>query len=430
MNLRAHLAKPINFVKKKLKNDFLRNMGWMTIAELINRVFRLATTVILARFLSKYDYGLAALVLTTYEFTLVFTRFGISAKVIQSDEESLESLCNGAYWLNWVVCFGLFIIQCIAAFPVAWFYRDDQLIWPICLLGLTYLVTPLGRIQATLIQRENRIKITAIINVLQLATANILTAIFAVLHMGMWAIILPRLLVTPIEVFVCLAKHPWRQTKGFTTERWGELFRFGTTMLGSSLLATLRNNLDYLIVGRFLGVQELGIYYFAFNAGLGISLSIFNSLTISLYPYLCAARTNLTEFKKRYFGSLKTISTIIFPFALFQSALAPFYVPIIFGREWIPAIPILILICLSGIPRPFSIAASHLLTAIDKNRLVLNMSVILTIVFTISLLIGVRWQALGVAIAVLVSNMLVMPAYTIWATRYVFGSKQGEPSPP
>lgn len=417
-----NINQSLTTIKSKLNNDFIRNLSWLGGGELIVRVSRLLTTVILARFLSPYDYGLAALVLTVYEFTQVFTRIGIAGKVIQADKEKLESICNSAYWLNFLVCFGVFLLQCIAAFPVARFYNDDRLIVPICLLATVYLITPFGRIQSALIQRENRLKITAISSTVQVSTGNILTAIFAFFGGGMWAIILPKIFASPIDIIFSLKNCSWRLKQGFTTKYWGEIFRFGVNFLGIALLTALRNNLDYLIIGRFLGVTELGIYFFAFNAGLGISLSIIQSITVALYPHLCAARTNWPEFKKRYFSSLKTISKIIIPLVLLQSSLAPFYVPIVFSQKWASAVPILIIICLSAIPRPYFLAATNLLAAIDKPNLSLRGNILFTVLFAFSLLIGVNWGAIGVALAVLFSHWVFMPLFTIWATNYVFGN--------
>lgn len=411
-------------LKKIISSDFTRNLGWLSVAQAAIRVSRLAATVILPRFLTPHDYGLAALVLTTYEFTQTFTKIGIFAKVIQSDDENLESIAIGAYWLNWLVYAGLFLIQCIAAFPIAWFYQDDQLILPICVLALTLLVSPVGRVQSALIQRENRFKTIAIAQASRYGTANILTAVFAFMGMGMWAIVLPRLLAAPIEFIIYLMNHSWRPTKGFTTEKWRVIFNFGLNILGVNLLKTLRENLDYLLVGRFLGVTQLGTYYFAYNAGLGISLTIIQSITTALYPHLCKLRSHFKEFKKGYFKSLKTIGVIITSFVLLQSGLAPFYVPILFGEKWIPAIPILILICLSAIPRSFDSAAFSLLAAVDETRLGLIGNVLFTIIFAASILIGVQWGIVGVAIAVLLAHAIFIPLYTAWATRYVFAKQQ------
>jgi teichuronic acid exporter len=408
-----------DFVKGKFSSQFVQNLGWLSIAELIIRVSRLVTTVTLARFLLPYDYGLAALVLSTNEFIQVFTRSGIGAKLIQVDEERLESLTNAAYWLNWILCISLFIIQCLAAYPLALIYKDKEIILPICTIALVYLVIPTAYVQETLIHRENRMKVAAMVSSIQVSVDNVLTAILALAGLGMWAIVLPKVLVAPLWAILFNRFHPWRPGK-FSTVHWRELFQFGRNVVGIELLKTLRNNLDYLIVGALIGVKELGIYYFAFNAGLGISLSFINAINLSLYPHLCAARDNWEHFKQRYFSSFNTIATVIVPIVLLQSCLAPLYVPIVFGEKWITAVPILILICLSALSRPFAGSASNLLLAVDKPNLDLAASCLFTLMFTLGLIVGSYWGVIGIAASVLISHWLYQSVFTLWTTRYVF----------
>jgi len=405
---------------EKFNNPFVQNIGWMGASGAVIRIFRLITTVGLARFLSPYDFGLVAIVLTTNEFVQVFSRNGIAAKLIQADEADIEELSQSAYWLGWLVFFSLFVLQCLAAFPIAWFYHDNQIILPICFMAISYLLIPLADVQAARIQRENRIKVIALSNTLQITTDNILSLALAFGGLGMWAIVLPKVLVVPIWIYVICSNHSWRPQGKFTTKHWGNLLDFGRNVLGVELLKTFRNNMDYLIIGRFLGLQELGVYYFAFNAGLGISLGVINAIDTSLFPHLCAVRSDLSQLWERYRSSQKTIAFAIVPLVLLQSSLAPFYVPILFGQKWVEAIPVLILICLSAIPRPFADATSHLLLAVDKSQIDLRWNLLFTGVFTLSLLIGVQWQSLGVAIAVLVTHTVLLPLFVLWGTRYVF----------
>jgi teichuronic acid exporter len=415
------------FVKDKLSSQFIRNLGWLSIAEMIIRVSRLVTTVTLARFLSPYDYGLAAVVLSTNEFVQVFTRSGIGAKLIQVDEDRLEPLATAAYWLNWLICGSLFIIQCLLALPIAWLYHDPKIALPICTIALVYCIIPIAYVQETLIHRENQMKTAAIVSSVQVSIDNVLTAILALSGFGMWAIVLPKVLVAPLWAIMICRSHPWRPGK-FSTKHWRELYRFGRSVLGIELLKTLRNNLDYLLVGALIGVKELGIYYFAFNAGLGISLSFINAINLSLYPHLCAARLNWEQFKQRYFSSFNTITFIIVPIVLLQSSLAPFYVPIIFGEKWVVAVPVLVLICLSAISRPFADSASNLLLAIDKPDLDLVASGLFTVIFALGLIIGANWGVIGIAASVLISHAVFQSLFTIWTTQYVFRpSKVSQP---
>lgn len=419
----------ITLIKKKLSSQFIRNVGWLSISEIIYRALRLGLVVIIARFLTPYDYGLGAIVMTVREFSITFSDIGIGAKIIQAEEEELEALCNSAYWLSWVVFLSLFLLQSIAAFPIGWFYKSNDIILPIIVSGLAYLVWPISIIQKTIIQRENRLKVIAITDSVQNIVGSILTAVFAVSGMGVWSFVLPGVLAAPIETLVYYYVHPWRLSTGFTTRYWSVILNFGKNILGVSLLRTLRNNLDYLIVGRFISIKELGIYFFGFNAGLGISLSIINAINSAILPHLCASRSKWSEFKRAYSTSLKTISLTIVPFVLLQSSLAHFYVPVVFGHKWEPAIPIVILICLSAIPRPFADAASQLLVAIGKPHLDLRWNVIFTFVFTMAILIGVHWkvygmEVYGVAASVLIVHLIFLPLFTLWATRYVFPKSQ------
>jgi teichuronic acid exporter len=405
---------------EKFNNPFVQNIGWMGASGAIIRVFRLITTIGLARFLSPYDFGLAAIILTTHEFIQVFSRNGIDAKLIQAEEEDLEKFSQAAYWLGWVVFISLFIVQCLLAFPIAWSYHETRIILPICLMAVSFLLIPIASVQSALIQRENRIKVFALSNTLQITVDNLLSLALAFGGLGMWAIVLPKILVVPIWIYVMTRNHPWRPKGKFTTEYWGILLDFGRNVLAVELLKTLRNNMDYLIIGRFLGLQELGIYYFAFNAGLGISLGVINSINVALLPHLCAVRSDFSQLWQRYRNSLKTIALAIIPLVLLQSSLAPFYVPIVFGQKWVVAIPVMILICLSAIPRPFADATSQLLLAVNKSQIDLKWNLLFTGVFALSLLIGVQGQSLGVAIAVLATHAVLLPLFVLWGTRYVF----------
>lgn len=406
--------------RQTLSTPFIRNISWLGVSELIPRIFRLGIVFILARFLTPYDYGVAAIVATVGEFARMFMEVGIGIQIVQAEQQDLEILCNSGYWLNWVIFLGLFILQCLVAFPISWFYHDSRLVLPICVAAVAYLIVPISAIQASLIYRENRIKITAINNTIQYSLSYILSGLFALMGMGMWSLILPGVLVSPIWVFTHYTNHSWRPTTGFTTKYWKDIFKLGKNIFGVQVLKTLRNNLDYLIIGSLIGIKELGLYYFAFNAGLGLSMSIINALNSAMFPHICAVRSDWFKFKQRYLSSLKTIGIIIIPFVFLQASLAHLYVPVLFGQKWVVAIPVLVLICLSAIPRPFADAASWLLLAVGKSDLDLRWNVLYTAMLTAGLLVGVHWQAVGVATSVLVVNLICLPLFTIWTTRYVF----------
>lgn len=411
----------IKGIKKKLSSKYIRNVSWLGGAELANRIFRLGTTITLARLFTAEDYGLMAFIYTTFEIASVFTlKHGISAKIIQAEQEKLPAMCDTSYWLNWLVCVSLFVLQCLVAFPIAYFYDNERLLLPLCTSALAYLVLPLFMVNSALIERENRLKITAICNAVQSFVNNIIIVTLALLGMGIWSIVWSLVLSMPVWIYITWTNHPWRPPTKFTLDKWQEIFHFSKNILGTKILGKMRMNIDYLIVGKFLGIESLGIYFFAFNAGSGITTNVVYAFTSALFPHLCELKEQKTKLKKQFYSSLKSIAIVIVPLVLLQSSLAPIYVPIVFGQKWLMAVPILIMVCLSVIPYTFSLAAAVLLNSVNKTHLTLYLDLIFTIIFITSILIAVNWGIYWVAAAVLISHVLVLPVFTIWSIRRAF----------
>jgi O-antigen/teichoic acid export membrane protein len=409
-----------NQVRKLLSGQLTRNVSWLGGAELVNRLFRLGTTITLARMFSPHDYGLMALIYTTYDFANVFTlKGGVSAKVIQADEQDVKAICDTSYWLNWILCLSVCIIQCITAFPIGYFSGNNQIILPLCTLALAYLMFPFFLVNSALIERDNRLKITALCNATQSFLSNAIIVILAIMGLGVWAIVWAMVLTTPVWIVITRMNHPWRPPKSITLEKWREIAGFGSSLLGIELLNKVRFNLDYLIIGSFLGVEALGAYYFAFNAGLGISMNFINTFATALFPYFCAARSDIKQLKQRFFSSLKKIHLIIIPLILSQASLAPLYVPVVFGEKWKPAIPILVILCLSALSLPVSYAVYHLLNAVGKTRINLYWSLTYTVIFGIFVLTAVQWGIFGVAISVLICRSVGL-IFNIWAVKTTF----------
>jgi teichuronic acid exporter len=411
----------IQQIKKLSSEKFIRNVGWLGIAELIQRVFRLATTVTLAHLFTPQDYGMVSAIYTVFEFANTFSlKAGIGAKIIQASEEDLKDICDTAYWLNWILCSFLFIFQCLCAYPIAQFYRNDQLILPIIVLGLIYLIFPLFLVRYALIERANKLEVIAIGNATQAIFSNIIIVFLAIKGTGVWAVVLSMVLTYPIWIVITSRQQSWKPSKKIELKQWREIVKFGSKSLGVDLLMKLRMNLDYLLIARFIGSEALGIYFFAFNAGLGISQSILYGLSSAWYPHFCQAREDTKLLKKRFFGSFKSILLIVVPLVILQTNLAQFYVPIIFGQKWVTAIPILILICCCAIPIALSSATSQLLQAVDKINIDIVWNICFTLFFGICLVFAVQYGIYWVAVSVLVTQLFASPIFTIWVTRFIF----------
>ncbi len=409
-------------IKSLFSSRYVLNLGWLGGAELVQRFARLATTVVLARNFSAADYGMVSAIYSIFAFANVISvRGGIAAKIIQSNDEDLEDVCNTAFFLNWILMGSLFLVQCALSYPIAQFYNDTKLVFPICAVGLVYLILPTFMVRSSLLERQNLLKVRAWSKSAQSIVANVIIVILALRGFGVWAIVFAMVVGHLVWIPIIGRFSDWKPKPGRPTFRqWRPILSFGGKRLGVDLLNRLRQEMDYLIVARFLGLEALGIYFFAYSAGIGISQSVINSFGVAWYPYLCEVRRDPQALRSRFLKSLKTIAFTILPLVIVQSCLAPFYVPIVFGEKWEDAIPILILICLSAVPIALEKALSALLQATDKMAIDIRWNIFFSIAFAGILVVSARQGVLQLAIAVLVSRWIFIPGFAFYVMRYLF----------
>lgn len=401
-------------LRARIGNDmFLRGAGWLSLAQVAGRICRLMTTLVVARVLAPEHFGLAAIALASNEIAHVVARFGTSACIVQCREDELERHANTAYYLNWGIGIALFLIQCAAAWPIALWYDRPELILPICVLGITYLLLPLGEMHAALNQRNGDLDALARGDVYQAAGDTVLTILMAATGFGVWALILPKVLVVPLWILPQRRKVHFKPRWPSDRSNIGTIVRFGYRVLGVELLTVFRTNIDVLIVGSVLGVQALGVYFFALNAGLGITRSLLSALSNALFPSLCDSRDNIPELNRRFARGLALICAIIVPWVVFQSVAASWYVPIIFGEKWVDfgALPVLMIFCAVGIPLAFNQAGAQYLRARGLPQLDLRWYTPFTLMYVAAIAIGVQWGIVGAALSVLIVYAINVPCY-------------------
>lgn len=374
--------------KRAVGDAVVRHAGWYGLAEVAARVSRLLATIVLARMLSAADFGVAAIAITCFELVRVLTSNDIGNWIVRVEEKRLAAACNTAHRAAAVACIGAAAVQILVGLAVASMTDRSELIWMMACLSGVYLVMIPGLVPVYLVQRERRLRGLAAVGVAQVMIDNALTAVLALAGFGAWAIVLPKLLTAPIWLFGVLRLKTWRRDRAAGALPMTDLVRFCAPVLGSECLTAIRLNLDKVLVWMMLGVETLGIYYFAFNAGIGLSLVLTTALSSSLYPHLAALSGNHAEMLERFASASRRLVTPVAVILAAQSAAALLYVPLVFGRSWEHAAGLVATLCAGAISKPFYDAACQLVRAGGFPRIELMASTVLTVATLTALAAG------------------------------------------
>ncbi|ACJ28389.1 Polysaccharide biosynthesis protein [Shewanella piezotolerans WP3] len=426
-----------------------KSLFWLGSAQVLGRIVRLGASIIIARLLTPEVFGLVAIILTSFEIICTPTRRISSAALIQMDDNKFSHALTSANKVNWLAAITAFVAMSLLSWPLAIYYDDMQLILPMILMATSYLLLPFGMLYAAQNLRLNRMRVVGRAVLWQTVFDGMLTATLALLGLGIWAIILPKVIV----IFVWIGVHRYhnplpgasfknttrlKKTRlhGATTAtkpdtqpqsaRFGlapqtaEIFKFGIHVGLGDLAIAMRQNIDYILVGYFLGIEALGVYFFAFNASLGISLGLIQSYGTALYSHLCQkghdTESRETSLQGKYFQSLKFIMLLTVPLITLQAVLAPFYLPLIYGQKWLDAgaLPIFILLCLSGLFRPLGEAASQYLISSGQSKYNLICNSIFTLMLAVTIALSSFSGLIAVALGILLVHLVAMPIFTIY----------------
>ena len=412
-------AKLLMLARRLADDRLVRNLGWYGLAELAARISRLIATVVLARALGAAELGVAAIAITCFELVRVLTNNGLGQLVVRASAEQLDATCNTAHRANWIACGAALVIQVVIGGAIAIACNRGDLFFMVAILAGVYLMMVPGLVPVYLLMREGRIKSIAGISVVQVITDNFLTAVFAIAGFGAWSIVLPKLITAPIWLYGVRRAQTWVPNAAAGHIDTSEVVRFTAPILGSEILGAARVNLDKLVVWGLLGVDALGIYYFAFNAGIGFSLALTSALSNSLYPELARLAADPKAMLARFdLAIMKTALPIAAVIGL-QAGLCFIYVPIVFGVRWEGAVGLVALLCISASTKPFFNSGAQLLRAAALPSVELTSAVLLTTATLGMLSFGLTYGlAQGVAVFA-IATMLLQVLFAIWARHVV-----------
>lgn len=381
---------------------------WIGGSQAVIRLGRILSTIVVARMIAPELLGVVAIALAVNEFAHVVAKNVTNNRIIRADEKELPEICATAYYLNWTAGFALFLLQIALGYGVSVVYNNPILFYLIGVLALSYLILPIAQVQSALNLRLEKIGLISKTEIQQTIVDSLLTVVMVLLGFGVWSLVVPKVLVVLVWVKAHLKGCDWVCPKRITFHKMSEHLQFNSSVLGVELLSVVRHNIDYVLIGYFLGMQALGIYYFAFNAGLGITRGLILSLNNALYPHFCAVKSNQEALTERFKKGLRYMLLLMLPILGVQAVFAEFYVPILYGEKWnqFNAAQLVSLLCLTGFPLVVMEASTQFMRAQGLAKDDLRWQLGFTLIFSMAVLVGAYFELIGVVLSILLVQFI------------------------
>lgn len=409
-----------------LRRQVGRGAVWAFLANLTMRFASVAITAVLARLLSKEDFGVFAIAAAVYLVVSSLAELGMGSAVARSAEEPSD-IAPTITTISIAVSSGLAVLMAIGASPLAAVLGQPSAAGPIRILSLCLLLTGIFAVPGAQLVREFRQDRIFMATVVGFLVGNPILIVLALHGDGAEAFAWSRVFGQLATGVVFVLSTSKRYRPGWRRGEVGPLVRFGLPLSIANLVNWTLLNADYLILGRLVDAAQVGVYMIAFNVAnwsTAVMGSVLNTIVVPAFGRVSQDRDRLGESLRSATG---LVALLALPVGALSLALADPLVLTLFGRKWGEAAPVLAVLALYGILYAFSLLFANVLVATGKTMRLLLIQLAWVALLAPAIVVGIGLAGLeGVAWAHVVTiAAIAVPGYGLAVLRATGQSVRG-----
>lgn len=381
-----------------LRQQATAGVKWTGMSSVIITGLLFVQFAILARLLKPEDFGLMAMISAVIGFAQSFTAMGVSNAIIHRQDATRDQL-SSLYWLSLLTGGALLGVLVIATPLVVAFFAEPRLADLMVWAALIVVINPVGLQFQILLQKELRFDRLAKAETGAAIIGTAVAVYSAVSGQGVYSLIWGDLAFASAKSVLFVGSYwtTWRPTFRFRRSDLKGYLAFGLYQMGEQSVDYFSANVDYLVIGRFLGPEVLGIYSLAYRLVVMPLSKINPILTRVALPIFAKSQSNDSALRQGYLEMVKLLALIVFPILVGLAATAPFIVPAVFGERWTPAIALIQIMAPLGMMKGLLNPAGSILLAKGRTDIGFKWTVVLAIMNTSVFMFAVRYGVYALA---------------------------------
>lgn len=401
---------------KDLKQKALRGGLARVCTQGAGFVVRTGSLMIMARLLDPKDFGLVGMVTAVIGVFSVLRDFGLSAAAIQRTTISKDQ-SSGLFWINIGVGTSLTLMVAATGPLVAAFYHDSRLIGVTAVLATGFFINAAGVQHSALLERQMRYTTLAAIDVCALIFSTSVGIVMAWAGFSYWALVATASanpLVYTIGVWWMTRWIPGRPRRQVGIR---SMMHFGATLTMNSVVMYVANNLDKVLLGRFWGVEALGIYGRAYQL-INIPTDNLNSTAGAVaFAALSRVKDEADRLRNYFLKGYSLVLSLTVPITFTCALFADDMIHVFLGPKWKSAAIVFRYLAPSALAFAILNPLGWLITALGMVSRGLKIALVFAPLMIAAYFMGLSHGPKGVALAISVVKLTAVLPLAAWAIR-------------
>lgn len=401
---------------KDLKERTIRGGLARLSAQGANFLIRVVSLMILARLLGPKEFGLVGMVTAFTGVLTLFRDFGLSSAAIQRPTVTNQQIST-LFWINILVGLVLALLSAGMAPVIAAFYHEPRLFAVTIALATAFLINGAGVQHGVLLQREMRFTTIAIVTTISLVVSTAIGIGGAKAGYGYWALVAMAVsgpLVSTIGFWLTTGWVP-----GMPHRQVGirSMMQYGGTLTLNGLIIYIASNLEKILIGRFWGVDAIGIYGRAFQL-INIPTENLNSAVGEVaFSALSRIQDDPPRLKSYFLKGYSLVVALTVPITIACALFSGDMILVFLGPKWNDAAAVFRLLAPTVLIFAIANPLSWLLTSIGMVGRNLKQSLFVGPTMIAGYVIGLPYGPRGVAFAYSAVMTLWLIPLIVWCVR-------------
>ncbi|WP_224406184.1 lipopolysaccharide biosynthesis protein [Afifella sp. IM 167] len=297
-------------------------------------VLKILVIAVLARILTPAEFGIVSAAMAIVALAEIFGQIGVPPAIVQIRELTERHIRVG---FTVAILSGLLVGGAVyyLAPVAATMFQIPEVEPVVAVLALAFPIKAVAVVSEALLRREMRFRVLATLTLLSyLVGYSLVSVVLALLGFGVWSLVAGVLAQFALMSAGTLyySPHAMRPLYDWPALKTFGRFGFGITL--SRLGNYIGSNIDYVIVGRFLGVEALGLYSRAYQMLLQPTNLIGKAGENVLFPALASIQTDMERTVRAYYRALALIVAIALPLSAYLVVVAPQVIHLMLGSQW------------------------------------------------------------------------------------------------
>jgi O-antigen/teichoic acid export membrane protein len=306
---------------------------WNALFNVFRDVLALAVMLVLVRLLEPEQYGEFAMVTAIVGLISVFAHQNFIAHTLQvRDENSVHY--QDHFTAGGPIQLAMFLVTNLVAVGLQYSDSYAGISIPLHVMSIGFLLEWPCELRRKMLERTLDWKRLRLLHAIGLVASSTLAITMGLLGAGVYALLIPGLMVTVPFIVDLFFIHSWRPTWEWNRERYMPALRFGVSRLASGVVGRSRRLTESAVIVYILGFTSAGLFDRALSLGVMFSHRIAAQIVYTLYPVLTKLEPGTKDYRRAAGMLLRGVSWFAVPVTVVLAVLAAPIVNVVYGHRW------------------------------------------------------------------------------------------------